>query len=347
MQLGSITGVSCTAAFLLSLGAAACGGSFGRGGGPAPGDAVAKQAPPVTAAAAAPASDAPLAVPLAALPVDFEKEWRGFGVSRCTYLAPRGSVARADGAVDVVFHFHAGQMSERELRASGVRGVFVSCGYGIGTGGYSKAFEDPRRFGWMVQRLLRALAKDRHEPADGFHLGRLALASWSAGFASVNRILAVPEWYAATDAVILLDGIHAQYMAPNPGTPGQGVDRVDVKMLRHFIEFATDAAAGKKVMVITHSAIVPPDYASTTEATAALLDQVGVAPATRPEEAEASGRAFPSMGAPEVVADQGGLHVRGFRGKGPHDHFDHLHLIGDALRSWVLPRWYTPRGERR
>ena len=38
-------------------------------------------------------------------------------------------------------------------------------------------------------------------------------------------------------------------------------------------------------------------------------------------------------------ADAGNLHVRGFRGRGPRDHFDHLYLIGEVLRFWVVPRW--------
>jgi hypothetical protein len=214
----------------------------------------------------------------------------------------------------------------------------------------------------MLKRLTAAIASEEKRP--GVHVGRLALAAWSAGFASVNRILAVPAYYAATDAVVLLDGLHAQYMAPNPHAPAQGKDRVDTNMLRHFIRFAADAAAGKKTMVVTHSAIVPPDYASTAESTAALLDAVGVTASSR-RAPEGDGVRLPvrthlRVRVPEepdvangwdseatTIADQGGLHVRGFRGAGPRDHFDHLHLIGDALRSWLVPRWYTPGGERR
>jgi hypothetical protein len=300
-----------------------------------------KVAPPV--AVAAPASEVAAPVPETPAPTEYEKDWRGFGVPKCSYLAPREDFIGKDGAVDVVFHFNAGQMSQKELRASGLRGVFVSCGYGIGTGGYSKPFEDPRRFGWMMKRLLRHVAHDHKARRPAARLGRLALASWSAGFAAVNKILGVPEWYDATDTVILLDGLHAQYIAPNPHTPAQGADRVDVKMLERFVRFARDAAAGKKTMVITHSAIVPPDYASTTESTAALLSAVGVAPSTA---IEGDGWAPATMGPATVVVDQAGLHVRGFRGMGPHDHFDHLHLVGNALRSWLVPRWYTPSSER-
>ena len=90
-------------------------------------------------------------------------------------------------------------------------------------------------------------------------------------------------------------------------------------------------------MAITHSSIVPPDYASSTEATAALLSAVGVAPSTEIHAVEFGESAM----TPSVFADAGNLHVRGFRGYGPHDHFDHLHLIGDAVRTWLVPAWYS------
>lgn len=331
----------------------------------------------VSIAAAIPASatqaEEALPIPVTAPEVAWESWWRGFGVPKCSYLAPVNAedFIAATGEVDVVFHFHAGQMSEREMKASGARSVFVSCGYGIGSGGYSAAFEDPTRFGWMMKHLLGTISRAKGREV---HLGRLALASWSAGFAAVSRILAVPEWYQATDTVILLDSLHAQYVdspigagADSATASARGVDHVDVRQLRRFTKFATDAARGEKTMIVTHSSIIPPDYASTSEATAALLREVGVAIDAPTEEtdetsAERWGRSFShpagDAGAKRgknlheamslsVRADEGNLHVRGFRGVGPHDHFDHLHLIGEALRSWVVPRWYTPSGERR
>ena len=57
--------------------------------------------------------------------------------------------------------------------------------------------------------------------------------------------------------------------------PLQGEARVDLAMLKSFVRFAKDAAAGAKTMVMTHSAIVPPDYASSAETTRALLGAVG------------------------------------------------------------------------
>lgn len=298
-----------------------------------------KHAPSVRAAAAN--VEAPAPTPIEAEPLEFrgERPWRGFGFSRCTYAAPRGAFTTKDGAVDVVVHFHAGQMSERDMKESGLRAVFVSCSYGIGSTGYARAFADPARFDTLMTRLLGAVAKDAHLPP--LRLRRLALVSWSAGFAAVSRILRAPRWYDATDTVVLLDSLHARYDAEH---------EVDASSLQRFVRFATDAKDGKKTMVLTHSSVTPPGYASTRETAAALLGEVGVV-ATAVTDAEPPFPVAANTAAPArtrrpmelaTTADQGGLHVRGFRGAGPRDHFDHLHLLDDTLRSWVVPRWYTP-----
>ena len=202
-----------------------------------------------------------------------------------------------------------------------------------------------RSFARMERALVRKIeAKTgRHD----LHLRHVALASWSAGYAAVARILRDERAYAQVDAVVLLDSLHAPYRAPNPHTPAQGKERVDLRRLAPVVRFARDAAAGHKVMVVTHSSIVPPDYASTTEATEAMLDAIGV-PTEAADETGARGMRL------DARADAGGLHVRGFRGRGPHDHIAHLHLIGRALRTWVVPRWkrtdrlvYTLAGEQR
>lgn len=309
-----------------------------------------KVAPPVQVAAA---SIETLAAPAPIPSASFEgSSWAGFGVARCSYLAPASEFIAEDGAIDVVWHFHAGQMATADMKASGLRAVFVSCGFGngFGTGAYSSAFDDPSRFTSMMKSLTRTIG---FKAKRDVHLGHLALASWSAGFAAVNRVLASEDWYEKTDAVLLFDSLHAQYIdlpedakLKTKPVAARGASHVDVTMLRRFIRFAADAAAGKKRMVITHSSIVPPDYASTAEATAALLGEVGVDTATTGSTTNAGPFGLPSM-VSSVVADEGNLHVRGFRGIGPHDHFDHLHLIGDVVRSWIAPGWYSAVSERR
>jgi hypothetical protein len=280
-------------------------------------------------------------------------EWSAWrGLSFGTYLAPKTDFISDDGGVDVVFHFHAGQMAEREMKESGMNAVFVSCGYGIGSGAYADALANPARFGRMLGELVKNLEKETGK--SGLHVRHLALASWSAGFAAVGKILAVDRYYAMVDSVVLNDSLHAQYTGPNPKVGGfsknRGAELVDLRMIRSFIRFARDAKAGEKTMVITHSAIVPPDYASSSEASQALLTAIDV-PTSVVDEA-ASSSSWRSMRLTKR-ADSGNLHVRGFRGGGPKDHFEHLHLLGEVLRSWVAPRWkreerlvYTLAGEQ-
>jgi hypothetical protein len=277
--------------------------------------------------------------------------WRGLSFG--TYLAPKADFVASDGGVDVVFHFHAGQMAERQMKESGLNAVFVSCGYGIGSGAYADALANPARFGRMLDELVKSL--ETQTGKTGIHVRHLALASWSAGFAAVSKVLAVDRYYAMVDTVILNDSLHSQYMDPNPKTASQGADRVDLRMMRTFLRFAKDAAAGKKTMAITHSSIVPPDYASSGEATQALLTAIEVPSTVVDPDAASSSSGSPAWRSMTLIkrADAGNLHVRGFRGRGPKDHFEHLYLIGEVLAAWVAPRWkredrlvYTLAGEQ-
>ena len=303
---------------------------------------------PAVAAATAAAHVDDLAAPIA-----FDR-WRGLSFG--TYLAPQSDFVSDDGGVDVVFHFHAGQMAEKQLKESGVNAVFVSCGFGIGSGVYAKQLASPERFERMLAEVVKNLEKDTGKK--GLHVRKLALASWSAGFAAVGKILGVDRYYAMVDTVILNDSLHSQYTGPNPKTAGfstlRGAERVDLKMIATFVRFAKEAASerGTKSMTITHSAIVPPDYASSAEATQALLAAIDVPSTNTKPEDEAPSSVWRGMTLSKQ-ADSGNLHVRGFRGRGPRDHFEHLYLIGEVLRSSVVPRWnraerlvYTLAGEQ-
>src|SRR5262249_12670262 len=150
---------------------------------------------------------APMTVPpelLAPAPIAFDR-WRGLGFG--SYLAPKTDFIAEDGGFDVVFHFHAGQMAERQLKESGANVDVVSCGFGIGSGPYAKAFASPDRFGRMLAELVRGV--EASSGRRGLHVRHLGLASWSAGFAAVGKILGVDRYYEMVDTVILNDSIHS------------------------------------------------------------------------------------------------------------------------------------------
>lgn len=247
--------------------------------------------------------------------------WRGLGFG--TYLAPRVEFLPDDGAVDILFHFHAGQMAEAEWRASGLRAVVVSAAFGNGSGPYNAAFADPARFSRMTNEVLRALGREHQRT---FTARRLGIVAFSAGFGAPQKILAVPDLFERVDTLILLDGMHAGYKQERASRS------VDMRPLSMFARFAEEATSGRKLMVVTHSAIVPPDFASTRETVAAMLEGLGIAPERAPRTAWRGMRL-------ELEAHRGDLHVRGFGGGGPNDHMDHLHLVGEMVRRYLVPRW--------
>ena len=56
-----------------------------------------------------------------------------------------------------------------------------------------------------------------------------------------------------------MDGLHASYIPENQPGP------VDTQSLGPFVDFAREAVAGRKRMLVTHSEIFPGTYAGTTE----------------------------------------------------------------------------------
>ena len=257
--------------------------------------------------------------------IEFDPQWRG--TSFGAYLSPKEDFADASGGVDVIFHFHGGMLAEKEWRATGVNALVVSAAFGIGSNVYAAAFTDPARFGKMIDEVLTSL-KDA-KGSGKLHARRIALVSWSAGYGSVSNILRVPKYFKLVDSVILLDSLHTGF------TPDH---RVDVKLLDPFVRLAKDAIAKKKLFVMTHSAILPPDYVSTTDSAAAVLDAVGA----HKVEVSRTDRGMQQI----YRVDEGDFHVRGYTGGGVKDHIDHLQAVGDLALEFIVPRWSKPDDAR-
>jgi hypothetical protein len=249
--------------------------------------------------------------------VEFEPKWRG--ASFAPYLVPKVDFAKDGGAVDVVFQFHAGMMSEKDWRAAHLKAVVISAAFGLGSAPYEEALRDPARFGRWIDEVLTKLGTSVGTP---LHLRRLGIVSFSAGFGAVLKILR--QGYGdKIDALILLDSIHTSYTKDH---------RPEVRGLAPFIDFANQAKDKKKVMVLTHTAIKPIGYASSTESVHALLDAVGVS------LVPLSGQNAHGM-EQTYRADAGALHAFGFKGETAKDHMDHLSLVADMVRTYVAKRW--------
>lgn len=246
-------------------------------------------------------------------------------------LAPeRGGMTR-EGRFDVMFHFHGHEAVRKEWVRVMDGAVLVGIDLGIGSGPYASTFNSPDAFRRLVESVERAMAK-RHgrKKARARHIG---LSAWSAGYGAVQEILGTAYGREHVDTVILLDGLHTGYV---------GDHQLNGQPLGAIVDFAKRAARGHGFMFVSHSSIIPPGYASTTETANYLVWRLGghIVP-TRP-------RAGDPMGL-ELISryTRGNFHVRGYRGNDKMDHCAHIGLYRDVLAVHVKRRWHSPRGRQK
>jgi len=172
----------------------------------------------------------------------------------------------ADYGYDVLMHFH-GHEPLRKTLVQVARGVtYVGVDRGVGSGPYTEAFSDPKRFPRLLASITRNLRDHSGQPKA--HIRHLALSAWSAGYGAVNRILKhKPK---GVDAVVLLDGLHAAWK-PGAAHHSRPSD-VDPLFIRPIFDFAVQAQRGHGIFYLTHSQVEPEGgYPSVKLTTATLL----------------------------------------------------------------------------
>ena len=157
-------------------------------------------------------------------------------------------------------------------------------------------------------------------PAGDPKIGRVIISTFSAGFGGVRELLAVPEHFARIDGLILADSLYAGYS----GDPARR--QIDPAKMAGFRKLAAEAAAGRKTMVVTHSAQIPAGYASTTETADDLIAHLS-------GKAEAVDEDWGDGWRLKRRFAKGRFLVLGFAGDGPEDHMRHLRQLGAIWRQ--------------
>jgi hypothetical protein len=261
----------------------------------------------------------------------------GFGIYRPwnrhlpmgQFLIPQHGGFTKDGGFDVMFHFHGHEAVRKEWVQVMDGAVLVGITLGTGSGPYQEAFQAPGTFERLVEDVTQAIGEATGR--SHVHPRKIGLSGWSAGYGAVGEILRGHYGQQRVDTVVLLDSLHSGYRG----------DTLNEAQLEPFIEFARLAAHGKRLMFVSHSSIIPPGYASTTETANFLIHELGGSPhATRPRKGDPMGLDLISRYTEES------FYVRGFRGNDKLDHCAHIGLFRDVLTVHVKPRWNSPRGHR-
>jgi hypothetical protein len=250
-------------------------------------------------------------------------------------IIPQSGGLTKSGQFDVLFHFHGHEAARKEW-VQAINGiVLVGIDLGNGSGPYSAAFNAPAVFERLLASVERGVAKHfRRSKVTARHIG---LSAWSAGYGAVQEILNSPFGKRRVDTVILLDALHTGYLPGNPG-----VKILNHQQIQSFIDFAKLAVQKQRLMFVSHSSIIPPGYASTTETANLLVRAIGGRPTrTKPRSGDPMGL--------ELVQrfSHGNFHVRGFSGNDKMDHCAHFGLLQDVARVHLAPRWNSPRGYKR
>jgi hypothetical protein len=215
---------------------------------------------------------------------------------------------------ELLLFFH-GEPWIAEVAGARNRVAVISEVAGNGSGVYVRLFEDPQRFPKLVQEA-EAKAHRRFT--------RVILGGWSAGCGALRQILKSPESYARVNSVICIDGMHTDYAS---GQPGPLESTLSEDNLRVWMQLGSDAMAGRKRFMVTHSEIFPGTYASTTETADYLLTQLGV-------HSRAVLKWGP-MGMQQLSeTSRGKFLVEGFAGDSAPDHVDQLHSLPVWLK-WL------------
>lgn len=251
-------------------------------------------------------------------------KWQG-GIGMGQFIMPvRGGINRK-GEFDLMIHFHGHEPVRKEWVQVMDGAVLVGIDLGIGSGAYEDAFQAADVFPRLVEAVERAVAKK--SGVASAHVRHLGVSSWSAGYGAVQQILGQKYGKEHVDTVVLLDGLHCGYT-------GAAINGTPIAM---FTEYAKRAAAGETLMFVSHSSIVPPGYASTTETADYLVHEVG----GMLRDAHGLG----PMGMDMITRfSKGNFHVRGFSGNDKMDHCAQIGEYRDVLKVHVRPRWNSPRG---
>ncbi|HLF97305.1 MAG TPA: hypothetical protein VI457_09190 [Methylococcaceae bacterium] len=242
-------------------------------------------------------------------------------------LMPHRGGLTSKNEFDVIIHFH-GSDAIRKTLVPAARGVFVvGVDLGVGSGAYQRAFLSPHVFPELLDSIENAVAEHAH--VAHAHIRKLGLSGWSAGYGAIREILR-QDASARVDSVALIDGLHADYDETD-------ISGMQTEQLAPFVRFAKRAARGNKFMFVSHSNIVPPGYASTTETAHYLVKTL------RGKILRSSGHDGLYLSRYEQ-AKIGKFLMRGYLGDGKSDHCAEIGVMPGVVAT-LEKRWKTPRGK--
>lgn len=193
--------------------------------------------------------------------IDFKQANLNLG-SGVSVIMPANPV-QSDGSVNIMFQFRGG--SSGLISKAGVNTVVVMADAGGIGGGPSRNLYGSTNFvNQSISSILKYVGSQIGKPVK---LGKLGFSAWSGGYDPIHGILSENYGGAplikAPDYVGLFDGLHHS-TKPNSSA------------MKTWERLAQEAENGNTKFVITHTAVDPGKYPSTTDTTNYLLQNLNL-----------------------------------------------------------------------
>ena len=247
---------------------------------------------------------------------------------RGTVVVTPGECFEGFDTFDVVFHFHGNPfLVERAWRRNKLNAALFIMNHGESTKPYADRYNYPEALNQLIEsaeRYVKELC-----PGAPAKVGRIALSGWSAGYASIQKLIRTQAGRERVDAVLLSDGLHTSLANKYPRV-------ISEFGLEPFVAFGKQAMNDEKLMVVTHSAIQTGDFASTTETTDAVLHSLGLLRVLDLDQERLGALRMSSE------AHARSFHLMGFEGTDARAHGDHLRQLDNTLFNRLRDRWRLP-----
>lgn len=243
-------------------------------------------------------------------------DWRALPVGRA--LVPAEGGVGDDGGFDLLVHFHGAEPVRKQLALEDTGLVVAAIDAGTLSSHYAQVLPSPDAWARLVASVELEVARATGRPSA--RASAIIVSSWSAGYGAVTEVLRRPD--DRIQGWVLLDSLHASY------APGSRVPLAP--QLAPFVELARRAADEGPLFYLTHTAIRPEAYASTTEVATFLIQEATGEAAPFPASAPA--------GEETRAARKGRFVVRGYAGDGKEAHCEQLRLLPPILRDHLSGR---------
>jgi len=236
----------------------------------------------------------------------------------------RGSIA------DLIVHFHGDSATFRNnAKYAKLNAIIVTVNYGGLSSAYQTPFQnDTNLFNTLLNETLTKVRAESDFP-DNLNWDKVAVSSFSAGYAAVRELLKSATYYQRMDMILAADTIYAGFVNyPSDLT-------LINSQMTDWRRYAADAKLGSKTFIVSHSQVDPVTYASTVLTANDLMNHVGITPQTYNVNGLGTLNFYRR-------AMTGRFSVLGALGADGDSHLEHLRYIGEYLEDLPLAKVPEP-----